>query len=268
MLTSKEFRVKGKFRLKDVDANRNKPYKNREEAEEELQELLKELRELQEIFYADNRFGLLISLQAMDTGGKDGLIRCVMDAFNPLGCHVTSFRSPSAVEQDHDYLWRHHLAMPARGEIAIHNRSHYENVLVVRVHNFVPKPVWQQYYDQINAFERNLTELRTVVVKIYLHISKDEQKERLQARLDDPKKLWKFSLGDLAERKHWDEYMDAYQDALTRCSTEHAPWYVIPANRKWFRNVAVARVLVDTLKGLDLKYPAPTVKDPKKIRIV
>lgn len=267
MITSKEFRVKGKVRLKDIDPGRTKPFKDRDAAGAHLEKLLKRLAELQDVFYADNRRGLLICLQAMDTGGKDGLIRCVMDAFNPLGCNVTSFRAPSAVEADHDYLWRHHLAMPARGEIAIHNRSHYENVLVVRVHELVPPAQWKKRYDQINDFEKNLTDLDTEIVKIYLHISKDEQKERLQARLDDPKKLWKFSLGDLAERKHWDAYMEAYEDALNRCSTDDAPWYVVPADHKWFRNVAVARILVDTLEALDLRYPEPSIADPSKIKI-
>ena len=205
MVKAKEFRGDGKIRLKDVDPDRSKPFADKEEAQEELLKLTERLAKLQEVFYADNRRSLLILLQAMDTGGKDGLIKCVMDSFDPLGCHVTNFKAPSETEKDHDFLWRHYQAIPARGEIGIHNRSHYENVLVVRVHDFVPKKVWEQRYDQINRFEKLLTELDTGVVKIYLHISRDEQGKRLQSRLDDPKKLWKFSTGDLAERKHGDD---------------------------------------------------------------
>ncbi len=267
-VSAKEFRVKGKFRIKDVDSSRSRPFKDKESAQEALKELTGRLAQLQDVFYADNRHSLLICLQAMDTGGKDGLIKCVMDSFDPLGCNVINFRSPSAVELDHDYLWRHYRNVPARGEIMIHNRSHYENVLVVRVHELAPEKEWRRRYEQINRWERLMTDLGTTIVKIYLHISNEEQKERLQSRLDDPRKLWKFSMGDLAERKHWDRYMEAYEDALRECSTPHAPWYAIPADKKWFRNIAVAQVLIETLEGMKLRYPEPTVKNPRKVKIV
>jgi len=180
-----------------------------------------------------------------------------MRAFNPMGCGVTSFRVPTPIEASHDYLWRVHQRTPGKGEIEIFNRSHYEDVLVVRVHNFVPKTVWQRRYDQINAFERLLTDEGTTIVKFFLHIDLDEQKARLQSRIDDPTKNWKFKLGDLDERKLWDDYMAAYEEVLRRCSTDAAPWYVIPANRNWFRNVAVAEILADTLDDLKPAYPAP-----------
>jgi PPK2 family polyphosphate:nucleotide phosphotransferase len=180
-----------------------------------------------------------------------------MGAFNPQGCRVTSFKVPSADELAHDYLWRVHRAVPGSGEIGIFNRSHYEDVLVVRVHDIVPRDRWERRYDQINAFEQILVEEGTTIVKFFLFIDRDEQRERFQARLDDPAKRWKFRLGDLDERKHWDAYIAAYEDALSRCSTTAAPWYAIPANRKWFRNLAVAEILADTLAELDPRYPEP-----------
>ena len=180
-----------------------------------------------------------------------------MSAFNPQGCSVTPFKAPSADELAHDYLWRIHRAMPGKGEIVVFNRSHYEDVLVVRVHDLVPKEVWSRRYDQINAFERLLVEEGTTILKFFLYIDRDEQRARLQARLDDPSKRWKFRLGDLEERKRWDDYTAAYEDMLDRCSTDDAPWYVIPANRKWFRNLAVAEILADTLDDLNPRYPEP-----------
>ena len=196
-------------------------------------------------------------LQAMDTGGKDGAIRHVFDGVNPQGVRVASFKVPTPEERAHDYLWRVHKQTPGSGEMVIFNRSHYEDVLVVRVHELVPKAVWSRRYEQINNFERMLAEEGTTILKFYLHISPDEQKERLQARLDEPHKNWKFSTGDLAERKRWDEYMQAYEDMLSKTSTKWAPWYIIPANRKWLRNLLMSQIIVDTLEGLDMKYPEP-----------
>ena len=222
-----------------------------------LVNLNKRLEELQELFYADNRHRLLVVLQATDTGGKDGTISSVFDGVNPLGVKVASFKKPTEAELARDYLWRVHPHVPANGEIVIFNRSHYEDVLVVRVHDLVPNERWRRRYQQIVDFERLLIEEGTTIVKFFLHISKDEQRERLQARLDDPQKHWKFSLGDLDERKRWDEYQAAYEEAISNTSTESAPWYVIPANRKWYRNIVVATILIETLESLDLQFPEP-----------
>ena len=200
---------------------------------------------------------MLVVLQGIDAAGKDGTIRHVMGAFNPQGCPVTSFKVPSADELAHDFLWRIHRRVPGKGEIGVFNRSHYEDVLVVRVHDIVPKAVWSRRYDQINAFEQMLAEEGTTIVKFFLYIDKDEQRERFQARLDDPAKRWKFRLGDLEERKRWDDYIAAYEDALSRCSTDDAPWYVIPSNRKWFRNLAVPTSSATRSRTLDPRYPEP-----------
>ncbi len=215
------------------------------------------LEELQGLLYADGRHKVLVVLQAMDTGGKDGTIRHVFRHTNPQGVHVASFKRPTEDELAHDYLWRVHRHTPASGHITIFNRSHYEDVLVVRVHDLIPEERWRRRYDHINAWEQQLVDEGTTVRKFFLHISKEEQAERLQARIDTPEKQWKFEKGDLAEREHWDDYVDAYEEALSRTSTEAAPWYVIPADRKWFRNLAVSQVLVDTLESLDLRYPEP-----------
>ena len=197
----------------------------------------------------------MVVLQAMDTGGKDGVIRHVFDGVNPQGVKVASFKKPTPIELSHDYLWRVHQNTPGKGEIVIFNRSHYEDVLVVRVHNLVPPEVWQKRYDHINAFERMLTDEGTKIVKFFLHISKDEQKERLQARLDTPDKQWKFAIGDLKERALWGDYTQAYEVALSKTSTEWAPWYVVPANRKWYRNLVIGTVMVQTLQGFGMQYP-------------
>jgi PPK2 family polyphosphate:nucleotide phosphotransferase len=230
-------------------------------AEPELARQLDRLADLQDRFWAESKRAVLVVLQGIDSAGKDGTINKVMEAFNPQGCPVTSFKVPSTEELAHDYLWRVHRAVPRKGEIGIFNRSHYEDVLVVRVHDLAPKRVWSQRYDQINAFERHLTDNGTTIVKFFLAISKDEQRARFQARYDDPRKRWKFSMGDLEERKRWDDYQAAFDDALSRTSTDHAPWYVIPANRNWFRNLAVATILADTIAGLKPTYPpvAPDV---------
>ncbi len=215
------------------------------------------LEELQELLYAEGKQKILIVLQAMDTAGKDGTIRHVFDGVNPQGVKVASFKKPTPEELSHDYLWRIHQHTPGRGEMVIFNRSHYEDVLVVRVHDIVPDDVWRKRYRHINEFERMLAEEGTTILKFFLHIDLDEQKERLQARLDEPHKRWKFSKGDLAERKLWPSYMDAYEDVLGKTSTEWAPWYIVPANRKWYRNLVIASTIVETLEGLDMQYPNP-----------
>jgi len=220
-----------------------------------LKELNKELEQLQELLYAEGKQKVLIVLQAMDTGGKDGTIRHVFDRVNPQGVKVASFKKPTPKELAHDYLWRVHPHTPGKGEIVIFNRSHYEDVLVVRVHELVPESVWRKRYDHINAFEKLLADEGTTILKFYLHIDLDEQKERLQARLDEPEKRWKFAKGDLAERKRWPQYMAAYEEMLEKTSTTYAPWYIIPANRKWYRNIIILQTIIDTLKGLAMAYP-------------
>jgi PPK2 family polyphosphate:nucleotide phosphotransferase len=213
------------------------------------------LAALQERLWAEHKRRVLIVLQAMDAGGKDGVVKHVMTGFHPLGCRVVGFGVPSEVELAHDYLWRVHQVVPGNGEIVVFNRSHYEDVLVVRVHDLVPKARWSKRYDQINAFEELLAAEGTTILKFMLHISADEQLERFRARYEDPTKRWKFKLGDLEERKRWDEYMAAYEEALERCSTDAAPWFVIPSDRKWFRDLAIADIVADTLADLDPQYP-------------
>ena len=228
---------------------------DKDEGKELIDQLNDRLEELQELLYADGRHRLLVVLQATDTGGKDGTISSVFDGVNPLGVKVASFKRPTEQELAHDYLWRVHPHVPGNGEIVIFNRSHYEDVLVVRVHGLVPEERWRRRYQQIADFERLLVEEGTTIVKFFLHISKDEQKARLQARLDDPSKHWKFALGDLEERKLWDQYQEAFEEAISQTSTDQAPWYVVPANRKWYRDLVVAQVLIETLEKLDLQYP-------------
>lgn len=216
--------------------------------------------ELQELLYAGHQHKLLVILQGMDTSGKDGTVRHVMSGASPQNIRVVSFKKPTEVDLDHDYLWRVHHEVPAAGEIVVFNRSHYEDVLIVRVHALVPKRVWSKRYDQINDFERMLADNGVTILKFFLHISRDEQRERLQARLDDPTKRWKFQHGDLDERRKWDAYMRAYEDAIQRTSTKQAPWTIVPANRKWVRNFVVARRIVDALEKLKMKYPSPDLK--------
>lgn len=245
-----------KVKLAERDPQETGEFKGgKEEGLKEIKKLNAELQELQELLYAEGKHKVLVVLQAMDTGGKDGTIRRVFDGVNPQGVKVASFKVPTSEELAHDFLWRVHKMVPANGEMVIFNRSHYEDVLVVRVHNYVLKEVWSKRYEQINAFEKILADNGTIILKFFLHISKDEQKERLQARLDDPAKHWKFSLGDLDERKLWDDYQSVYEDALNKTSTEYAPWYVVPANRKWYRDLVISRVLVDALKGLKMEFP-------------
>ena len=229
-------------------------------AEPQIAKQLARLTELQMRLWAESKRAVLVVLQGIDAAGKDGTISKVMEAFNPQGCPVTSFKVPNSEELAHDYLWRVHKAVPGKGEVGIFNRSHYEDVLIVRVHDIVPRKVWSARYDQINEFEHMLTENGTTIVKFFLTISRDEQRTRLQARYDDPRKRWKFSMGDLAERKLWDAYQAAFDDALSKTSTPWAPWYVIPANRNWFRNLAVSSILADTMADLNPAYP-PVAKD-------
>jgi PPK2 family polyphosphate:nucleotide phosphotransferase len=246
-----------KIDLSKLDPNDTKEFKGgKEKGLKALGPLNQELQILQELLYAEQKHKVLIVLQAMDTGGKDGAIRRVFDGVNPQGVKVASFKVPTAEELGHDFLWRVHKVTPGVGEMVIFNRSHYEDVLVVRVHGYAPEDVWKKRYDQINEFERLLSEGGTTILKFFLYIDKDEQKERLQARLDDPTKIWKFRLGDLEERKLWGDYIQAYEDTLNKTSTEYAPWYVVPANRKWYRDLVISTVLVDTLKGLKMQFPA------------
>jgi len=247
-----------KVKLSEWDANDTSEFKgNKEQGRIEIEKWNHRLEELQEVLYAEHRHKVLVVLQAMDTGGKDGAIRHVFEGVNPQGTRVANFKEPSQEEQDHDYLWRVHKQVPSKGELAIFNRSHYEDVLIVRVHKLVTEEVWKGRYDQINAFEQMLAETGTTILKFYLHIDKDEQKKRLQARLDDPSKHWKFRLGDLEERKLWPEYMQAYEDVLNKTSTEAAPWYIVPANHKWYRDLVISSILVGTLESLKMRFPEP-----------
>jgi PPK2 family polyphosphate:nucleotide phosphotransferase len=229
---------------------------NKEGALKESEKLSRKLDPLQEMLYAEHKYKVLIVLQALDTGGKDGTIRRVFDGVNPQGVRVAHFGVPTPEDLDHDFLWRVHAQVPEKGEIVIFNRSHYESVLVVRVHKLAPEEVWKARYQEINDFERMLSEEGTTILKFFLHISKDEQKKRLQDRLRDPTKRWKFSIHDLPEREFWSEYMKAYQDILEKTSTEWAPWYLIPANHNWFRDVIISTVIVRTLEAMDMHYPS------------
>lgn len=220
-----------------------------------LAEMTSELAGLQRLLWGDGRQSLLVVLQAMDTGGKDGTIRKVLSGVNPQGVDVHGFGVPGPHEMEHDYLWRVHQRTPARGRIAIFNRSHYEDVLVVRVDDLVPQDVWSKRYEHIRNFESMLSDEGTTIVKIMLHISKGEQKERLQARLDDPSKNHKFNPSDLSSRDRWDDYMAAYEDAIAETSTESAPWYIVPADRKWYRNLVISQILIGTIEGMDLAFP-------------
>lgn len=252
------YRVKpgNQVNLSDWDPNDERFFTGgKNEAKKALDDLNDRLEELQELQYAEGKHKVLVVLQAMDTGGKDGTIRHVFDGVNPQGVKVASFKVPTKKELAHDYLWRVHKQTPGSGEITIFNRSHYEDVLVVRVHNLVDEEVWRRRYHHINEFERILADEGTTIVKFFLHIDLIEQKERLQARLDNPNKHWKFSLGDLEERKLWPEYTRAYEEVLSKTSTEWAPWYIVPANKKWYRNFVIANVLIKTLEGLGMQYP-------------
>lgn len=246
-----------RVRLARIDPGHAAGLRDKDEAKAGLEGDLERLRHLQRLLYADGRFALLIVLQAIDTGGKDGTIRHVMSGLNPAGCMVTSFKAPTTEELSHDFLWRIHRAVPARGMIGVFNRSHYEDVLVVRVHGLVPRAVWKARYRQINEFERILTENGVTILKFFLHISKDEQARRLRDRIQDRTKNWKFSEGDLAERKLWGRYRAAFEDAINECSTPWAPWRVVPANKKWVRDRIVASAMVECLERMKLRWPEP-----------
>jgi PPK2 family polyphosphate:nucleotide phosphotransferase len=244
-----------KIRLGDFDADYTGGIKSKKHAGAELERNIAVLADLGYRLYAENHRALLLVLQGMDTSGKDGTIRHVMRGFNPQSCQVTSFKQPGVFELAHDFLWRISRAVPRKGFIGIFNRSHYEDVLVARVHNLVPKEEWESRYERINLFEQMLGEGGTTIVKVFLHISKDEQRRRLQSRLDDPKKRWKFSRADLAERRYWDDYQRAYEVAMTRCNTKQAPWYIVPASHKWYRNLIISRILRKTLEKMAPQYP-------------
>ena len=244
-----------KVKLVEFDARHFEGDWDKESAAAKVAENGEALGDLAYRLYAEDRQAVLLLLQGMDTSGKDGTVRGVLDDVNPQSLAITSFKQPSAEELAHDFLWRIHKAVPKRGQIGVFNRSQYEDVLVVRVHELVPKAEWRSRYERINEFERLLVEGGVTLVKCFLHISKDEQKERLQARLDDPTKRWKFNAGDLAERKLWDQYQEAAEDVLTKCNTEHAPWHIVPADRKWYRNLVVSTLLRETLEKLDPQFP-------------
>lgn len=274
---SDNFIVKGKFSINDTETE----YKSKLEKEDGEQMLVDEkvkLRELQERLYADSGQSLLVVLQAMDAAGKDSLIEHVFGGVNPQGCEVHSFKSPSPKEYSHDFLWRHYIALPEKGKIGIFNRSHYESVLVCKVHpeynlnekvwdsvSDFDEKFWEERYESIRNFEKHLSENGTTVIKIFLHISKDEQKKRFLDRIDEQEKNWKFSMGDLPERALWDEYMKAYEKAINETSKDYAPWFVIPADDKWFARVAAIQIIIDALEGMKLKFPKLSAEDEKEL---
>ena len=269
---SRKFRVEdgGKFKLKDFDPGETLGLKHRDGIKDRAGELLQEgvdiLRKMQEMLYARDRWAVLLIFQAMDAAGKDSVIKHVMSGINPQGCQVFSFKAPSTEELDHDFMWRTNRRMPERGRIGIFNRSYYEEVLVVRVHpdllekqklppSLVTKKIWKERFEDINAYERYLTRNGVLIRKFFLNVSKEEQKKRFLERLDNPDKNWKFSVADAREREHWDDYMEAYEDMIRNTATKHAPWYVVPADKKWFTRLVVAAGIIDALDGLKLSFP-------------
>ena len=256
-----KFRVKpgSKVDLSKVDASFKDQHESHEHALPEIEAHSQKVHDLQYLMYAEGKRSLLICLQGRDAAGKDGTINHVLGAMNPQGCPVTGFKVPSKEEAAHDFLWRYHKATPARGQVAIFNRSHYEDVLIQRVHNMVPKNVWSGRYEHINNFEKMLHDNGTHILKFYLHIDAEEQLERFKMRITDPARHWKISDGDYAERPFWDAYTKAFEDAMSKCSTEHAPWFVIPSNHKWFRNLAISKIVSEALESLNMKFPEPTV---------
>lgn len=256
-----QFRIApgSKVRLEDFDPRFVDKHEKKPAALSRMEKLRQRMDELQFRLYAERKRSLLICLQALDAGGKDGVIRHVIGSMNPQGCRVVSFKQPSAEELAHDFLWRIERQTPKRGEVVIFNRSHYEDVLVVRVHDLVPKKVWSKRYELIADFERGLVANGTHILKFFLHISKEEQLRRFKRRLDDPARHWKISEADYAEREYWASYAAAYEDALGKCSTRDAPWFVIPADRKWFRDLAISRIIVETMENLGIELPKPTV---------
>ena len=257
----KKFRVEpgSKVKLDKIDASFKDKHESHEHALPEIEAFSQKLHDLQYLMYAEDKRSLLICLQGRDAAGKDGTINHVLGAMNPQGCTVTGFKVPSKEEAGHDFLWRYHKSTPGKGHVGIFNRSHYEDVLVVRVHNMVPKAVWSKRYEHINNFEKLLYDNDTHILKFYLHIDAEEQLERFKTRIVDPARHWKISDGDYAERPFWDAYTAAFEDALSKCSTKHAPWFVIPSNHKWFRNLAISKIVCETLESLDMKFPEPTV---------
>ncbi|GAC1305077.1 MAG: polyphosphate kinase 2 family protein [Mucilaginibacter sp.] len=268
-----------KFSLKDMHTDWSGDFK-KEETEEILEELIKETAVLQSELYAANRYSLLIIFQAMDAAGKDSAIAHTLSGLNPQGCDVISFKQPSTLELSHDFLWRHYLALPECGRIGVHNRSHYENVLVTKVHpelllnehlpgiddvKKVDKKLWKQRYESIRTFEQHLADSGVIMIKFFLYVSKDEQKKRFLARIDDPDKNWKFSVADVYERQFWDDYMKAYEKAIQETATEQSPWYVIPADKKWFTRIAISSIILDTMMKLKLEYPVLPEEEKEKL---
>jgi PPK2 family polyphosphate:nucleotide phosphotransferase len=258
---SKLFRIKpgARVKLKRIDPAFTAELDDKKHARKEVEKLDKKLQELQFRLYAEGERSLLICLQALDGAGKDGTINHVLGAMNPQGTHVHGFKAPSREEAAHDFLWRVDMHAPAKGQVVIFNRSHYEDVLVVRVHNLVPKQIWKERYAMINAFEERLAVHGTQILKFFLHISPEEQLRRFKQRLDDPVRHWKISEADYKEREYWDDYIAAYEDALRKTSTDCAPWFVIPSDNKWFRNLAVAKIVAETMEAMQMKLPQPTV---------
>jgi len=248
-----------KVRLSRIRADETLGFSKGAETKKLTEKAVERLDALQSLLYAENKHALLILLQGMDAAGKDGTIRHVMSGVNPQGCRVTSFKVPTPDEAEHDFLWRAHMAVPERGQIGIFNRSYYEDVLIVRVHKFAPEKVWKRRFEQINGFEELLAQNHVTILKFFLYVSADEQKKRLEARLKDPRHQWKFSPSDFAERQFWDDYMDAYEDALTKCGTEMAPWFVVPSDHRWFRNLAISSIIAQTLGDFDMHYPRPKI---------
>ena len=257
----KAFRIEpgSKVRLAKIDPNETGKHSSREEASPVTTEHVQRMAHLQYLLYADAGPSLLIVLQGLDAAGKDGVVRHLFSGMNPQGVSVAAFKAPSKEELSHDFLWRTHLHAPAKGDVVIYNRSHYEDVLVVRVHKLVPRSVWSKRYDLINDFEKTLVENGTTILKFYLHISPEEQLVRFKQRLDDPTRQWKISESDYTEREFWPKYVEAYEDALAATSTKRAPWYIIPANHKWFRDLAISSIVVDTMDEMGLKLPSPRV---------
>ena len=255
-----------KVRLKHFDPSYHGKHESHKSALPEIQKNLQKIEQLQYLMYAESKHSLLIVLQGLDAAGKDGVVRHVLTGMNPSGCVASNFKQPTAKELGHDFLWRVHPHVPAKGSVAIFNRSHYEDVLVVRVHGLVPEKIWSKRYDEINDFEKLIAaQSNTTILKFFLHISKQEQLARFAKRLDDPAHQWKISESDYKERKYWNDYTEAFEDALTKTSTEHAAWFVIPSNHKWFRDLAVSQIIARTMEDIKMQMPKPTA-DLAKIR--
>jgi PPK2 family polyphosphate:nucleotide phosphotransferase len=281
MLSQYRIAAPDKFRLKDMNPDDNFGLKlSKDEAKDELKDVVKSISKYQEMLYAQDQWSLLVILQAMDAAGKDSVLENVMSGINPQGCQVTSFKAPTSLELDHDWLWRTTVALPERGRIGVFNRSYYEEVLVVRVHpeilakqrvpkSLIGKDIWQERFEDIRSFEKHMARNGTKILKFFLNVSKEEQKKRFLERIDEPDKNWKFNAGDVAERGLWDKYMEAYEDAIRNTSTDHAPWYVVPADKKWFTRLVVAHAMNDALGGLGLSFPkvdAAAIEEMKRSR--